>query len=111
MKDDATPIQALSDPTRRLLLEHLRSKPSAVGELVRLTQASQPAVSHHLKVLRAARLVQVQRQGQQRIYSLNPVGLAELRAYVESFWDQALKAYQEGAAHNQEEDLDGDDRT
>jgi DNA-binding transcriptional ArsR family regulator len=54
---------------------------------------SQPAVSQHLKVLRQARLVRVEKRGQQRIYHLDPAGLRELRQYVESFWDDVLQAF------------------
>lgn len=92
------PIEAFSDPTRRRLLERLRQGPCAVNELVEAAAVSQPAVSQHLKVLLAAQLVQVQPQGQQRIYRLNPQGLSELRRYLESFWDQVLGAYQDAAA-------------
>jgi DNA-binding transcriptional ArsR family regulator len=104
---NVTPIEAFSDPTRRLLLERLRRGPCSVGDLVDTVAVSQSAVSQHLRVLRAARLVQVRRQGQQRIYSLDPAGLAELRAYLESFWDQVLGAYQDAAPRaTHEEDLD-----
>jgi uncharacterized protein YndB with AHSA1/START domain len=70
-----------------------------VSDLVSAVSVSQPAVSQHLKVLREARLVQVQQQGQQRIYSLRPEGLAELRSYLESFWDQVLGSFQDAATH------------
>ena len=51
--------------------------------------------------------MQVLRQGQQRIYSLDPAGLAELRTYLESFWEQVLGAYKDAATHaTQEENLD-----
>jgi hypothetical protein len=51
--------------------------------------------------------VQIRRQGQQRIYSLDPAGLAELRSYVERFWEHVLGAYQDAATHStQQEDLD-----
>jgi DNA-binding transcriptional ArsR family regulator len=103
---DVTAIQALSDPTRRRLLEHLRAGPSSVGDLVRVVEVSQPAVSQHLQVLLAARLVRVERHGKQRIYHLNPEGLAELRAYVESFWEQVLRSYQQESASSQEETRD-----
>ena len=58
---------------------------------------SQPAVSQHLKVLRDAQLVKVEKRGQQRIYHLNPVGLAELRRYAESLWEDVLRAFGEEA--------------
>jgi DNA-binding transcriptional ArsR family regulator len=104
---NVTPIEAFSDPTRRQLLERLRLSSCSVGDLVEAVTVSQSAVSQHLRILRAARLVQVRRQGQQRIYSLDPAGLAELRAYVESFWGQVLDAYQGAAADStQQEDRD-----
>ena len=48
-------------------------------------------------VLREAQLVRVEKRGQQRIYHLNPVGLAELRSYAESLWDDVLQAFGEEA--------------
>jgi DNA-binding transcriptional ArsR family regulator/uncharacterized protein YndB with AHSA1/START domain len=100
---NVTAIEAFSDPTRRQLLERLRAGPCSVSELVDSVAVSQSAVSQHLRVLRDARLVQVRRQGQQRIYSLDPEGLAELRIYLESFWEHVLGAYQEAAAHTTQE--------
>lgn len=102
-----TPIEAFSDPTRRQLLERLRVGPCSVSDLVDAVTISQSAVSQHLRILRTAHLVQVQRQGQQRIYSLDPAGLAELRSYMESFWEHVLGAYQDAATHSaDQEDLD-----
>jgi DNA-binding transcriptional ArsR family regulator len=91
------PIDALGDPTRRKLFEHLRQGPCSVSELISIVPVSQPAVSQHLRVLRDAHLVKVEKRGQQRIYQLDPVGLAELRQYVESLWDDALRAFGEEA--------------
>ena len=104
---NVTPIEAFSDPTRRQLLDRLRHSPCSVSDLVDTVTISQSAVSQHLRVLRAARLVQVRQQGQQRIYSLDPVGMAELRTYVERFWEQVLGSYQDAATQStQQEDLD-----
>jgi DNA-binding transcriptional ArsR family regulator len=86
-------LSALSDPTRRALLERLRERPHSVGELAHRLPVSQPAVSQHLRVLREARLVTPRREGARRIYSLDPTGLDELRAYVESLWSDVLDAY------------------
>jgi DNA-binding transcriptional ArsR family regulator len=68
-----------------------------VTELISIVPISQPAVSQHLRVLREAQLVKVEKQGKQRIYQLNPVGLSELRRYVESLWDDVLHAFGEEA--------------
>lgn len=95
--DDIGLFDALSDPTRRRLMERLREGPASVSDLVRSVPVSQPAVSQHLKVLKEARLVQVHKQAQRRIYSLDPQGLSELRVYVESFWDAVLSAFQQAA--------------
>ena len=92
-----SPLDALGDPTRRQLFEYLRLGPCPVTELISIVPISQPAVSQHLRVLREAQLVRVEKRGQQRIYHLNPVGLAELRQYVESFWDDVLHAFGEEA--------------
>jgi len=91
-------MDALGDPTRRKLFEKLRTGPCSVNELVISVPVSQSAVSQHLKVLKEAQLVSVEKQGKQRIYRLNPAGLMELRTYVESLWDDVLSAFGEEAA-------------
>jgi DNA-binding transcriptional ArsR family regulator len=90
-------IEALSDPTRRKLFEQLRGGPCSVSRLVAAVTVSQPAVSQHLRVLSEARLVRMHKQGTRRIYSLNPEGLTELRAYVDSLWEDALGAFKKAA--------------
>lgn len=91
------PINAIGDPTRRKLLEHIRQGPCTVSELVAKVSVSQPAVSQHLKVLREAQLVRVEKQGQRRIYQLNPIGIKELQRYMEGLWDGALHAFENEA--------------
>lgn len=90
-------LEALGDPTRRRLFETLRQGPRTVNQLAQAVPVSQPAVSQHLRVLKEARLVKVQAQGNQRIYSLDPEGLAQLRAYVEGLWEDVLGSFQEAA--------------
>ena len=77
--------------------------------LISIVPISQPAVSQHLKVLRDARLVSVEKRGQQRIYHLNPAGLAELRKYVESLWDDVLRAFGEEAERMAQEGSSSED--
>ena len=86
-------LTALADPTRRRLYERLRRRSHPVGELARLARVTQPAVSQHLRVLRQARLVTDRREGTRRHYRATTDGLAELRRYVESLWDDVLAAY------------------
>ncbi len=84
---------ALADPTRRHILEALREQPKTVGELAESQPVSRPAVSQHLKVLEAARLVDVEPQGNRRLYLVRRDGLDDLRRYLESFWSDVLSAY------------------
>jgi DNA-binding transcriptional ArsR family regulator len=86
-------LAVLADPTRQSLLELLRRKPLAVGELARHVPVSRPAVSQHLKILKEAQLVREAREGTRHYFSLNPGGFAELRQYVDSMWQDALNAF------------------
>lgn len=93
----ARAIQALGDPTRRTVFELLREGPRSVGELAGGLPVSRPAVSQHLRVLKEAGLVRERRQGTRNFYSVNGEGLAELRAYFEGFWDEALASFKAAA--------------
>jgi DNA-binding transcriptional ArsR family regulator len=93
---------ALGDPTRRAIFERLADRPRAVGELARELPVSRPAVSQHLKVLKDARLVTDRRDGNRRIYQLDPGGIAALRADLDRFWSKALAAYKAVVEEQQE---------
>ncbi len=86
-------IDALGDPTRRLVLEELRAGPLAVGELAERLPVSRPAVSQHLRVLKLAGLVGDVRDGARRLYSVDRAGLESARAYFDRFWDDALDRF------------------
>ena len=60
-----------------------------------LLPVSRPAVSQHLRVLKEAGLVRERREGTRRLYSADPRGLAELRAYFDDFWARAVDAYRD----------------
>ncbi len=77
-------LTALADPTRRQLLECLRQGPKTVGEIAALLPVSRPAVSQHLKLMRAARLVREERQGRRHYFAIDPAAIAELRRYCEA---------------------------
>ena len=84
---------ALGDPTRRALFERLARGPASVGALAKGMPVSRPAVSQHLAVLKAARLVTDRAEGTRRIYAVDPTGLAALRADLDRFWDAALDSF------------------
>ncbi len=86
---------ALADPTRRRIVELLGRGERTAGSIGEKFDVSAPAISQHLKVLREAKLVRVRPQGQQRIYSIDPAGLAEIEAWLERtrrFWAASLDA-------------------
>jgi DNA-binding transcriptional ArsR family regulator len=89
-------IQAIADPTRRLVFERLRGGPLPVGRLAEGLPVTRPAVSQHLKVLERAGLVRAQAEGTRRIYAVDVRGLEELRRYLDSFWDDVLRAFAAG---------------
>ena len=88
-------LAALADPTRRLVFERLRAGPQPVTAIARGLPVSRPAVSQHLKVLKEAGLVKDRPEGTRRVYSIDPLGLGELRRWLDQFWDEALAAFQE----------------
>jgi DNA-binding transcriptional ArsR family regulator len=86
-------LTALADPTRRSIIERLRAGELTAGDIGRDLPMSQPAVSKHLRILREAGLVRERRAGTRRIYAVDQAGLAELRAWLEGFWGDALAAF------------------
>ena len=83
-------LVALSDPTRRLVFERVLAAPRPVGAIAEGLPVTRPAVSQHLKVLKAAGLINERRQGTRRLYVANPQALGELRAAIEAMWREAL---------------------
>jgi DNA-binding transcriptional ArsR family regulator len=90
-------FSALADPTRRAIFERLARGPRAVGDLASEFPVSRPAVSQHLKVLKDAGLVSDRRDGNRRVYAVDPHGVETMRAYFDSFWSDALAAFQRAA--------------
>jgi DNA-binding transcriptional ArsR family regulator len=94
----ATPLKidvfrAIADPTRRAILDRLRAGPAAVNSLAADFTQSRPAISKHLRVLRAARLVIEHREGRERVYVLQPLALQRVAGWLEGyreFWQRSL---------------------
>jgi DNA-binding transcriptional ArsR family regulator len=97
---DAT-LAALADPTRRGVVDLLRRRPRAAGELAAALEVSPPALSRHIRVLRKRGLIEEERDESDfrlRIYRLRPEPFAELKDWlrqVEGFWGEQLGAFQQ----------------
>jgi DNA-binding transcriptional ArsR family regulator len=101
---EASGWAALGDTTRRAIFELLAEQPLAVGELARELPVSRPAVSQHLKVMKDAGLVAARREGNRRIYQLDPDGVVLLRTYLDRFWKKSLSAYKVAVERKAKED-------
>ena len=86
---------ALADPTRRRIVETLARGPMASGDIARQFAITAPAISQHLKTLRAARLVRVRAEAQRRIYELDREGFGEIEMWIDelkAFWSGKFDA-------------------
>jgi DNA-binding transcriptional ArsR family regulator len=83
---------AIADPTRRKVLELVRDRELAAGEIASQFEISRPAVSRHLRVLRGAGLVTERRDGRLRLYRADPTPLAELSRWLDDYWSGRLAA-------------------
>ena len=88
-------LAALADPTRQRIVAMLASGALSSGEIAGRFELSAPAISQHLKTLKAAHLVSVRTDKQKRIYSLDPEGVREVSdwvARIQAFWNPRLDA-------------------
>jgi DNA-binding transcriptional ArsR family regulator len=88
-------FEVLAEPNRRRILDLLRERDRAVGDLVSELGLSQPGVSKHLRVLRDAGLVEVTADAQRRVYRLCPDPLREIDAWLAPYraaWRDRLNA-------------------
>jgi DNA-binding transcriptional ArsR family regulator len=101
-------LQAIAEPRRREILSLLRGAELSAGEIAARFDVTRPAISQHLQVLAGAGLVAVRKEGTRRLYIARPQGLAELRAFLESFWDDRLLRLKQ-AAEAEERRIQHDD--
>ena len=90
-------LRALVEPRRREILRLVWQRERAAGEIAAHFEVTRPAVSQHLRVLKEAGLIVERRLGTRRLYRARPEGLAELRAFIEEFWDEQLARLKEQA--------------
>ena len=80
-----TVFKALNDPTRRQILEMLQEKDLTAGEIAEKFRISFPSISHHLDLLRQAKLVTSEKDGQYVYYSLNTTVVDEIMKWLLQF--------------------------
>lgn len=93
------PFETLADPTRRRIVEELRSGEKPVGEIVAKAGIHQSGVSRHLRILHESGFVRVRPDGQHRLYSLRPEPFRELDVWLAGYrrlWEARLDRF--GAA-------------
>jgi DNA-binding transcriptional ArsR family regulator len=86
-------FSALADPTRRAVLDLLRTGTRPAGDIARAFTVSRPAISKHLSILRRAHLVEERREGRHRLYQLNPEPLRAVDSWLDQyrqFWAASL---------------------
>ena len=90
-------LQAIAEPRRREILMLIRASELASGDIAAHFDVTRPAISQHLQVLASAGLVSVRKDGTRRLYQARPEGLADLRAFLEAFWDDRLLRLKQAA--------------
>ena len=90
-------LRAIAEPRRREILQLIQEAELSSGEIAANFDVSGPAISQHLKVLLEAGLVTMRKEGTRRLYRARPEGLAEVRSFLEAFWDEGLRSLKEAA--------------
>ena len=101
-------FRALSDPTRRAMLEALRSGPQTIGALAEPFEISFAATSKHLGILEEAQLIRREKRGRERVCHLRQGNLQRAQAWLEdhaAFWTSALDALE--TALKEEDETNG----
>jgi DNA-binding transcriptional ArsR family regulator len=96
-------LRAIAAPRRRQILTLVREGELSAGEIAGHFDVTRPAVSQHLNVLKEAGLVTERRNGTRRLYRARPEGLAQLKAFLEEFWDERLDALKAEAEREEAE--------
>jgi DNA-binding transcriptional ArsR family regulator len=90
-----TTLEMLADPTRRAIVEGLRSGPKSVAQIAARLPVSRPAVSKHLKLMLEAGLLKMTEDGTRNFYEIDLRAIARVRAYLDRFWDESLQRFKE----------------
>jgi DNA-binding transcriptional ArsR family regulator len=94
-------LRAIAEPRRQEILRLIGDREMASGEIAAHFSVSRPAISQHLQVLKAAGLVSERRLGTRHLYQVRPEAIAELKTFLDQFWEGALADLAEAAEAEQ----------
>lgn len=106
-------LKAIAEPRRREILQLVRDRELAAGEIAARFDVTRPAISQHLKVLREAGLVRERRVGTRRLYRVEPRAVDDLRAFLDDLWGanlDRLRDLAEAAEHGARDRSDRPDQ-
>ncbi len=84
-------VRAIAEPRRREILRLIWTRELSAGRIAAHFAVTPPAISQHLRVLKNVGLVSERRDGTRRFYRARPETIAEVRRYLEAFWDEGLQ--------------------
>ena len=93
-------FNAVAEPRRREILNYLALQEKSVSEIVDAMEMEQPSVSKHLKVLKSVGLVEIRREGRQKLYKVNAMAIRPLHEWTSTFerqWKHQLLRIKERA--------------
>jgi len=94
-------LRAIAEPRRLDILRLVAHEELASGEIASHFDVTRPAISQHLQVLKSAGLISERREGTRRLYRARPEGMAQLKAFLEEFWDSSLERLSRAAEAEQ----------
>ena len=103
-------LKAIAEPRRREILRLVTGGELTAGEIAARFDVTRPAISQHLTILRNAGLLAERREGTRRLYRARPEALVEVRAYLESFWDESLLALKKAVETDERRAIRGNSR-
>jgi DNA-binding transcriptional ArsR family regulator len=102
-------LRALAEPRRRDILRLVWSQELPAGAIAASFAVTRPAISQHLTVLKAAGLLTERRDGTRRLYRARQQQLAEVLAFLQTFWDESLAALKQAAEAEDREERQRDE--
>jgi len=103
-------LKAIAEPRRREILRLVSGGELTAGEIAARFDVTRPAISQHLTILRNAGLLEERREGTRRLYRARPEAFGEVRAYLESFWDESLAALKNAVESDERRAIRGNPR-